>query len=295
MTRKQPIKTWSTPVSAGISRTVPCALCKGSSFRRGLDCGDFSYVRCVSCGLVQMNPQPDKAEVMRRYREVYGDDYLSYELRNEDAFLGLQLLALKDSGFETHEKYLFGKLAETGIQPHVLDIGCATGTLLEYLRNRDWRVTGVEISPSAEYARNRRNLDISSLPLEENRFSPETFDIIHASHFIEHLNDPRSFLDETFRILKQDGHVFIITPNISGFQARFFGSRWRSAIFDHLYLFSKGTLIKLLKNTGFKIERCRSWGGLAAGMAPKWLKKTADFLAKHFNCGDVMIIRAKKI
>jgi len=241
-----------------------------------------------------MNPQPDKAEVMRRYREVYGDDYLSYELRNEDAFLGLQLLALKDSGFETHEKYLFGKLAETGIQPHVLDIGCATGTLLEYLRNRDWRVTGVEISPSAEYARNRRNLDISSLPLEENRFSPETFDIIHASHFIEHLNDPRSFLDETFRILKQDGHVFIITPNISGFQARFFGSRWRSAIFDHLYLFSARTLKALLADTGFTVEGIYTWGGLAAGLAPLCIKKIADRMAKRLGIGDVMLVKARK-
>jgi hypothetical protein len=53
-------------------------------------------------------------------------------------------------------------------------------------------------------------------------------------------------------------------------------------------------LSDLLKNTGFKIESCRTWGGLAAGTVPGWLKKTADFLAKRFNCGDVMIIKARR-
>ena len=242
-----------------------------------------------------MNPQPDKAEVMRRYSEAYGKDYLSYELRNEESFLKLQLLALKDSGFEAHEKELFGRQAQPGVLPHVLDIGCATGALLEYLKNRGWRATGVEISPSAEYARNTRKLDVRDIPLEENNFPPETFDAVLASHFIEHLNDPRSFLDETHRILKQDGRVFITTPNIAGFQARLFGGQWRSAIFDHLYLFSVKTLKALLTDTGFIVEGIYTWGGLAAGLAPLWIKKIADRMAKRLGTGDVMLVKARKI
>jgi predicted SAM-dependent methyltransferase len=152
----------------------------------------------------------------------------------------------------------------------------------------------VEISPCAEYARNSRGLDVRCSPLEESNFPDECFDAVLASHFIEHLNDPRGFLTETHRILKDQGRVFITTPNISGFQAKLFGGKWRSAIFDHLYLFSVRTLSKLLDNTGFKIESCHTWGGLAAGTAPMWLKKTADVLAKRFGCGDVMIIRAKR-
>jgi len=284
------VKTWSMPVYAGKSEIKSCNLCGGSSFKPALCCEGFSFVRCAFCSLVQRNPQPVKEEIVVRYSQIYGRDYLSYELANEDSFLKLQQLALKDAGFKNLEKKLFAHTT-----PSVLDIGCATGALLAFLRGHGWRVTGVEISPGAEYAKNERTLDVRNLPLEENNFSSGSFDVILASHLIEHLNDPKAFLTEAHRILKDNGNIFITTPDISGFQAQFYGSRWRSAIFDHLYLFSKGTLIKLLKNTGFKIERCRSWGGLAAGMAPKWLKKTADFLAKHFNCGDVMIIRAKKI
>jgi len=289
------VKTWSMPVSAGKSETRPCALCGGEIFKSALECEGFSFVKCEHCGLVQRNPQPDKNEILARYSDTYGNDYLSYELKNESAFLKLQQLALKDSGFSKAEKKLFASAEKLHAQaPSILDIGCATGALIASLRDNGWRVTGVEISPSADYAKNERKLDVRNIPLEENHFPDNSFDIILASHLIEHLNEPKTFLEETYRILKNNGIIFITTPDISGFQSRLFGSRWRSAIFDHLYLFSRRTLAKMLKAVGFKIESCHSWGGLAAGVAPKAVKKIADFLAKRLNCGDVMIIRARK-
>ena len=245
-----------------------------------------------------MNPQPVKEEIIARYNLTFAKDYLSYELENEAAFLKLQQLALHDARFDKLEKKLFSR-AVNGLpadgQPSVLDVGCATGALLADLNSRGWRVTGVEISSGAQYARKERNLDVRNIPLEENNFPSGSFDAVLASHLIEHLNDPRSFLLETHRILKTCGYVFITTPNISGFQARLYGSRWRSAIFDHLYLFSKRTLKNLLKSAGFKVESCHTWGGLASGMAPLWLKRPVDILAKRLGFGDVMIIKAKKI
>ena len=283
------------PVSSGESKTLPCNLCGSLNFKPALECEGFFFVSCKRCGLVQRNPQPVREEIIARYSSVYGKDYLSYEIKNEAAFLNLQLLALKDAGFfKLEKKFFLYAGADADKTPSVLDIGCATGSLLARLRETGWRVTGVEISPAAGYARNERNLDIRSLPLEENNFSTGSFDVVLASHLIEHLNAPRDFLAEVYRVLKDGGYLFITTPDISGFQARIFKGRWRSAIFDHLFLFSKRTLTKMLLNAGFQIERCRTWGGLAAGMAPLWLKNLADKLAKRLNFGDVMIIRAKK-
>jgi len=246
-----------------------------------------------------MTPQPLKADVMRRYGDAFGEDYFSYELENEAPFLQLQLLAFEDADFYALEKEYFGQQKPDfpggeAAPPCILDIGCATGALLEYLRGRGWRVTGVEISPSAGYAKNKRNLDVKTIPLEENNFPSSSFDVIHASHLIEHLNDPRSFLNEVHRILKPDGRIFITTPNIAGFQARFFGDFWRSAIFDHLYLFSIKTLKAMLKVSGFMPEGVYTWGGLGAGLAPPWLKKPADRIAKRLGLGDVMMIKARK-
>jgi len=285
-------KTWSTPVIAEEKKTVPCNVCGSSLFKPSLLCEGFSYVRCAKCGLVQMNPQPLQDEIKRRYGEGSGQDYLAYELANEKAFLDLELLALNDAGFEKFEKELF----TNGINAvRILDVGCATGNLLAFLRQRGWETTGVEINETqAEYGRRERKLDVRKEPIEEIHFPDGYFNAVIASHLIEHLNDPASFVAEAYRVLADGGRFFVTTPNIDGFQARLFKGRWRSAIFDHLYLFSVKTLSRLLKEKGFAVEKVAVWGGLAKGSAPDSVKRLFDKTAKRFGFGDVMIIRAAK-
>ena len=287
------MKTWSTPVASEEKRPVPCTLCGSLSFKPSLLCESFSYVRCTVCGLVQMNPQPLETEIIRRYGESSGKEYLSYQLQNEKAFLDLQLLALEDAGFDALEKEL---LPNRDAPLRLVDIGCAIGSLLAALRERGWETVGVEISgPQAEYAKLKKNLDIRNLPLKENNFSASSFNVVLASHLIEHVNDPAALAAEVHRILVPGGYFFVTTPNIAGFQARLFKSRWRSAIFDHLYLFSERTLTRLLEEKGFVIEKIATWGGLAEGTAPAPVKRLFDKAAKRFGLGDVMIFRARKV
>ena len=284
------IKTWSTPVISEEKKPIPCAVCGSAWFRPSLSCEGFAYVRCANCGLIQMNPQPLEDEIKRRYDSRSGKEYLLYELANEDSFLALALLALKDAGFEEIEDELLTKPSA-----RLLDIGCATGSLLAHFRERGWETTGVEISgPQAEYAREKRNLDVRNLPLEENRFPAAHFNVVLASHLIEHLNNPAAMIGEVYRILAPGGRFFVTTPNIAGFQARLFRGSWRSAIFDHLYLFSVKTLSRLLEDKGFVIENISTWGGLAAGLTPAPVKRVFDRAAKRFGFGDVMIIRARR-
>ena len=76
-------------------------------------------------------------------------------------------------------------------------------------------------------------------------------------------------------------------------QARIAGKNWRSAIPDHIYLFSKKTMKELLRNTGFKIVKQVSWGGIPAGKRPDLIKKPVDRIAKLLNIGDVMLFNCK--
>jgi SAM-dependent methyltransferase len=289
------IKTWSTPVGEEKKRFIPCALCGGNDFKAQLYCEGFGYVRCKHCGLVQMNPQSEQAAVARRYREGSGAEYRSYELANEAAFLRLQELALEDAGLPEIEAIIKNTNTAHTNTAHmsVLDVGCATGALLEKLRDRGWACAGVEISPSAEYAREERGLDVRRESLEEARFPDGAFDLVLASHLIEHLNSPATFVREVCRVLAPGGYFIVTTPNIAGFQAKLFRNHWRSAIFDHLYLFSIKSLSRLLADRGFTVERVRTWGGLAAGSAPMPIKRIADRAAKRFGFGDVMLIRAR--
>jgi 2-polyprenyl-3-methyl-5-hydroxy-6-metoxy-1,4-benzoquinol methylase len=278
------IRTWSTPVQDETRLAVPCALCGGADFEPYLLSEGFSYVCCKRCSLVQMNPQPDEEAVKRRYS---GADYLEYEVTNEKSFLNLALLALADAGFYGYENELRPE------ERRALDIGCATGALANWLRERGWKAEGVEINRiQAEYARRLYGLKVYELPLEENALEVGGYNLITASHLIEHLRRPRAFLAETRRLLAPRGRLLVTTPNCRGLQARLFRNRWRSAIFDHLYLFSIKTLSCLLEQEGFTINKTVTWGGLAAGTAPPPVKKVFDRLAKRFGFGDVMLLSA---
>jgi hypothetical protein len=96
-------------------------------------------------------------------------------------------------------------------------------------------------------------------------------------------------------VLLPGGYAVITTPNIDGFQARLFRQQWRSAIADHLTLFSKKTLERMIRETGFDVRQTVTWGGLAAGTAPGFVKKPMDILAKRLGFGDVVLKLAAKL
>lgn len=278
------MKTFSKAPGGERLLAVRCALCGGDRTRR-LFGPDSLWVRCSSCGLVYQDPQPERGKLLDRYDE----EYFRYEIENEGQFFELMKKGLEDVRFEEIEESIAGERS-------FLDIGCATGMLIEWMKRRGWREKGVEVcSPAVAYGRSSRGVDIVDGTLEEARFPDASFDVVHCSHLIEHLNDPRGFLLEVARILAPRGHLIVTTPNIAGLQAKLFGDEWRSLIPDHLYLFSVKTLRRLLAETGFHVRRLKTWGGLGVGTARLLIKRPMDRLAKLLGFGDVVIMAAQKM
>ncbi len=258
---------------------IKCNICSCPDARMLLDMDGFQYKRCNDCGLVYQNPRP----VFKDLRHRYGPQYFDYEFSNQKNFFHLMELGLRDIKFDD----LFqGDTAHRTF----LDIGCATGLLLKFMKDKGWRTKGVEICrESAEYGIKEFGLDIFIGTLHEAKFPDDYFDVVHFSHVIEHVPDPKGMLNEVKRIVKSTGHVVITTPNVNGMQARFARTGWRSAIPDHIYLFSKKTLRRLLDITGFQVVKQVSWGGIPVGKRSPFIKRPADRLAKLLNVGDVML------
>ena len=258
---------------------ISCNICNSKKATPFLKMDGFAYQKCVNCSLVFQNPRPVFDDLKKRYAENYFD----YEISNQENFFALMKLGLKDIRFDEFYKDDMKK-------KRFLDIGCATGLLLNHMKSKGWITKGVEIcKQSAEYGIKNFGLDVFTGTLEEAAFPDGDFDAVHFSHLIEHVPDPKALLLEVRRILKRNGGMILTTPNAGGLQARVAKDIWRSAIPDHIYLFTKKTMKALLESTKYKIIKQLSWGGIPAGKRPGVIKKPADRLAKFFNVGDVML------
>lgn len=279
------MKTFSKRPGAGETHThVLCAVCGADCPRDHWQCDGYSFVRCCSCGHVYQDPQPNPDDLIDRYDE----EYANYEVENSQNFLDLMLKGLEDVS-------LFSRIEADGVDRSLLDIGCATGTLLEHAAGRGYRVQGVEVcEPAARYGIEHRGVPISVGTLDEVDLVGCRFGAVHFSHVIEHVPDPRAFLRRVREAIVPRGYMVLVTPNTAGLQARLFGASWRSAIADHVHLFNRRNLERILDEEGFDVEQVQTWGGLGIGVAPAAIKRPIDRLAKRLGFGDVVLVLSRR-
>ena len=152
----------------------------------------------------------------------------------------------------------------------ILEIGCATGFMSEYLRkHKGCFIYGIEIDPEqAEIAKSRcdeiscGSVDEISLQQKIDLFVSDSgkFDIIFMSQVIEHIAESNKILVLLKQWIKEDGYLVISTVNIAHWKSRFrllFG-KWRYekyGLFDetHLRFFSVESMEVDLKNAGYQI------------------------------------------
>jgi SAM-dependent methyltransferase len=95
----------------------------------------------------------------------------------------------------------------------VLEVGCGTGALLAALRDRSvgrsWQ--GVDIADPAEHS-DPQAVGITMACYEGERlpFGDGSFDLVVASHVLEHVAEPRRFLAELARVSSQ--HIYVEVP-----------------------------------------------------------------------------------
>ena len=143
--------------------------------------------------------------------------------------------------YQLHEMVLhpqiYGHLPErwqtvfNSIQPHIktdskiLDVGCRSGEFLEQVyRICDSGITPFKLDLDQLYwidvsraaidisVKDRKLTQCTCGDLHKTEYEDDYFDIITASHVLEHSYDTRLFRDEMFRILKPTGALAILIP-----------------------------------------------------------------------------------
>jgi 2-polyprenyl-3-methyl-5-hydroxy-6-metoxy-1,4-benzoquinol methylase len=136
----------------------------------------------------------------------------------------------------------------------VLDVGCGRGVILGPLADRGFAVSGFEISEAAARGADPRAAIRVAPRLAAAGYAASSFDQVVIWHVLEHMDDPRSALEEVHRILAPGGRLVVAVPNFSSLQARFAGAAWfHLDLPRHLFHFPLAALRRLLAETGFEV------------------------------------------
>lgn len=95
---------------------------------------------------------------------------------------------------------------------NVLDAGSGDGIIGEHLWKMGNHIVAVDLPTVAFQAHKRQGLLALAGDAEQLSFTSDTFDVVIASEIMEHLWNPHSFVDEAYRVLKDNGHLIVSTP-----------------------------------------------------------------------------------
>lgn len=199
----------------------------------------FRLIRCRKCNLVFSSPIYHERKIINLYKQSY-----------------VPLMGDLENSSNLYTKYLERLLGKVS-KDNFLDIGCGNGFFLEKVKrigfNQTW---GVEPSINSlkhlpkGVVKKRIIVDI----FKKKYFKNDFFDVVSFFQVLDHVIDPNKFLKDCFDILKPGGYIIAIMHDVTAPTHRLLGGK--SPIFDiqHIYLFDKSTIRKILEKNGFEVE-----------------------------------------
>ncbi len=213
------------------------------SARRVTEHWHYRIVRCEGCGLV----------------------FSAQTLSDEDLF---DLYAASSVTFSEHSDTIrkdywkpLKKYKQRLQSEAAMEIGCSSGFFLDELLDQGLKdVIGFEPSSHArEVASERVRTKIRNAFFEgSSSVNGQEFGLVCCFQTLDHLTNPLSLLQSCREVLKPGGLVYLVTHNVDALQAKIL--REKSPIIDveHIYLFNKKTLPRIVESAGFRVLETRS-------------------------------------
>ncbi len=180
----------------------------------------------------------------------------------------------------------------------ILDVGCGHGDFLKTIHDKTIHSYGIDPDEQAlgknKFIKNKIVGSVEKLPFEDN-----FFDLVFSSWVLEHLPDPKSAFSEIFRVLKPNGKVIFLTPNVWNYNVwiiRLIPERFHEFFTKKLYnrqendtytkqykINSIKKIEKVLGSIGFKKEKIIMNGDPSYISFNNFLFKFACFLENILN------------
>lgn len=212
-----------------------CPVCGRAQTKEFLKKHQLTLVQCHSCQAIfaEVIPAHDAAAF---YNDIADSLYLSEDKLKSD---------YASVRFE-REINLLRRHFRKG---KILDVGCSTGAFLYQIKNRwpgNYDVMGTDIcKPALAYAR-QQNVNVSEKSFLQCDLRESSLDAITFWAVLEHLLEPRVFLEKAASLLKPGGFCFILVPNFKSLATRLLGAKYRYIFPQHVNYFTQATLRKLV-------------------------------------------------
>lgn len=239
------------------------AIVQGTDRLYGTTNKRFQVVECQECRLMHLHPMPKGQELASYYPPSYWFDGKSDQADTlAERYRRLVLLDhvfFVERAAEAAEKELDERAGRPGKRRPILDIGCGGGLFLRLMRERGYRVVGLDYSrEAAGVAWHTNRVPALGGDVTRPPFAPESFSLITMFHVLEHVSDPVRYVEAVRDLLVPGGRFVLQVPNAASWQFLFFGDRWNGVdIPRHLIHFRHEDLAELLRFCGFELVRTK--------------------------------------
>ncbi len=183
---------------------------------------EWSFYNCENCKSFFLNPRPIEKNIHLAYSNYYTHRSISINNKIKSIFFKKIYNFLKKN---IYKKRFF--LDDLEIKKgDILDIGCGDGKLLDNLGN-EWKKYGIEFDEKAIKIARDKKLKIYEGGYKILSSIDKKFDVIIASHVLEHIHSPFNFIELAFKNLKKGGEMWLQWPAPNSYLYNKYKSYWR--------------------------------------------------------------------
>ena len=219
--------------------------------------GNFQYVRCRDCGLSYQNPRVH----MEQIKDFYDSEYIAHRKKKDWG----PLTPLYERAMTKHDRdkeKIISQYVRLNADSRVLDVGCAVGTFLLYLKDQyQCFISGVDFKDDLSFPRFDEIDFHNGLFYEQENLQKNSYDLITMWHFLEHCYDPMASLEKAKSLLKQDGKLIIEVPRLDSLSYALFKNKWPGVQApQHTVMFDKEHFISIAEKAGLKVSHYLPYG-----------------------------------